>query len=271
MKHIRLFEEFISESSKNPLVDSILSALETTILDMVNRTEKYYAEKGVEFTPYDRELTRLNIIYDMLRSIEAYTEPSDSLVSINARTSAKGNIEISAQIQRGEDTYRLDTEAIIAGGYNIQRAHYRYITKTNLPRTGRSEAAQAYANEIKKLSKLEKLNNEIKTWEERIKANEEYIAWAKTLTDDEILKRYKSGENAGRSVISDDPTWEEMVKKGADKNYDYDRNKYEQQMAEYRQSHIDFWKKVRITWKEQDIVTGMKEIAKLRKKIEAAI
>lgn len=270
MKHIRLFEEFINESSRNPLVDSILSALENTIQDMVNRTEKYYTEKGMTFTPYDRELVRLNTIVDMLRSIGNYALPTDSLISINAGTSRKGNIEISAQIQRGEDTYSLNTEAIVAGGYNIQRAHYRYITNTNLPRTGKIEIAAEYQEKIKKMTKLEKLNQEIRNWEGRIKSNEERIQWAKTLTDEEVLKRYKSGENAGRTVMSDDPTWEEMVKKGGSKNYK-SREDFEQKMAEFRQSSIDFWKRVNITWKEQDNTTGHKEIAKLNKKIEAAI
>jgi hypothetical protein len=268
---IKLFEEFINESVRNPLVDSILSALENTILDMVNRAEKYYSGQGMEFTPYDRELVRLNIIYDMLRSIESYTLPTDSLLEINARTSAKGNIEISANIEREGLRYYLNTEAIIAGGHNIQRIHYRYITKTSLPKTGQSEISQSYAAKIKKMSKLEKLNDEIKNWEVRIKKNEEDIAWAVTLTDDEVLKKYRSGENPMRKVFKDDPSWEEMVKNGADKNYNFDKNQYETAMADYRKSNIEFWKRVNITWKEQDIVTGLKEIAKLRKKIEAAI
>jgi len=266
-----LDEEFITEAASNPLVDKVLEALESTIVDMVNKTEKFYTEKGLNFTAFDRELTRLTVIYDLLRSIEAYTLPTDTLISINPRTSGKGNIEIYGKLQRGEDTYTFETEAIIAGGYNIQRAHYRYITKTNLPKTGRSEKATEYSDRIKKMSKLEKLNQEIRTWEERMKKNEEHIAWAQSLTDDEVLKRYRDGENSSRTKIKDDPTWEEIVKNGADKNYDYDRNKYEQSKAEFRQSNIDFWKLQNIKWKQQDNVTGAKRIADLNKKIEAAI
>lgn len=270
MRHVKLFEEFIVESSRNPLVDSILSALENTILDMVDKTEKYYTEKGEKFTSFDREMTRLGIIHDLLKSLGTYTLPTDMLISINPRTSGKGNLEIYGRIQRGEESYFFETEAIVAGGHNIQRAHYRYITKTNLPKTGRTELAAEYAEKIKRMSKLEKLNQEIRNWEERIKKNEEQIQFGKSLSDEEILKKYRAGENAGRSVMAEDPSWEEIVKRGADKNFK-NREEFEQKMAETRLEQIEFWKRVNIKWKEQDNVTGQKEITKLQKKIEAAI
>lgn len=263
--------ESVNEAMNNPLMDSILSSLENTIQGMLSAIEKYFLEKEMSFTAYDRELARLNLIFDMLKSIESYTLPTDTLVSINPRTSGKGNIEISARIQRDDTTYYLETEAILAGGYNIQTLHYRYITKTDLPKTGRNEISQSYAAEIKKMSKLEKLNNDLKRLEEKIKQNEEKAAFAKTLSDEEVLKRYRSGENPSRIKVPEDPTWEEIVKRGADANYDHDRSKYEKQREEYRKSNIDFWRSQNIKWPEQDIASALKEIAKLKKKIEAAI
>jgi len=268
---IKLFEEFVAESTGGTLVKQILENLEPTILEMVNSTEKFYKEKDVNFTEWDREMTRLMIIYDMVRSIEAYTLPTDTLISINPSRSRKGNIEIFCKIQRASEDYFLETEAIIAGGYNIQRAHYRYITKTNLPKTGRSEVASEYLAKIKKMSKLEKLNQEVKKWEERIKRNEEHIIWASSLSDDEIYKRYKDGDNSSRSKYEDDPTWEEILKRGADKNYDFSKEKYEESKREYRERSIEFWKTTNIKWKQQDNLTGAREIMKLNKKIEAAV
>ena len=121
------------------------------------------------------------------------------------------------------------------------------------------------------MSKLEKLNQEVKRWEERIKKNEEHILWASSLSDDEIYKRYMDGDNSSRTKHGDDPTWEEIVKRGADKNYDFSKEKYEESKREYRESSIEFWKTTNIKWKQQDNLAGAREIMKLNKKIEAAV
>jgi hypothetical protein len=156
----------------------------------------------------------------------------------------------------------------LAGGYNIQRLHYRYITKTNLPKTNNNSISSEYAAKIKKMSKLEKLNLEIKNWEARIEQNTKHIEWAKSLSDDEILERYRNGENVSRSKLTSAPSWEEIVKRGADKNYDYSEEKYNTSIIDYKNSNIKFWKNQNITWKEQDNENGKKEIVKLNKKLD---
>jgi hypothetical protein len=264
---IKLFEEFIGESRKNPLVDSILSALENTILEMVNRVEKFYTEKEVKFTEYDRELVRLNIIYDMLRSVESYTLPTDVLISINPSTSRKGNIEIFAQIQRAGEDYTLSTEAIIAGGYNIQRAHYRYLTKTNLPKTGQSAEAQAYAAEIKKLTKVEKLNQEISYFERDIEKIDANLPKNSSLTDEQIAQILKDESHYSHN----NPSWEQIIKNGAAKNYDNSEEVYNAAVAKYQASGIDFWKTQNVKWPTDRKKSLQKEISKLRAKVEAAI
>ena len=125
----RLFEE-------GNIVNVILDELEPTIFEMVSQTEAWFEEKfKQDFTDFDREMARLNLTFDMVKAIETYTNPSDTLLSIDVDTSIKNNIEITAQIERDGVTYNFSTEAIYAGGYNIQRLHYRYITRTNIPKT----------------------------------------------------------------------------------------------------------------------------------------
>ena len=149
MDKFKTYGQFINESKQDNIVNVILDSLEPTIVEMLAATEKWFVETfKEEFTKYDREYARINLTYDMVKSIEMYTLPTDQLLSMNVRKSAKGNIEISSQIQRGENTYSFQTEAIYAGGHNIQRLHYRYIVKTSIPKTGASEIAKEYADKI---------------------------------------------------------------------------------------------------------------------------
>ena len=130
MKKLKSYKQFLNESKQDNIVNVILDALEPTIVEMVNETAAWFSVKfKQEFTDFDREMTRLNLIFDMVKAIESYTKPTDQLLSMNVRKSVKGNIQIDAQIQRDRETYSFSTEAIYAGGHNIQRLHYRYILK----------------------------------------------------------------------------------------------------------------------------------------------
>jgi hypothetical protein len=262
MKNLLLFEQFISESFKNNVVSQILEALDEDIDDLLIRKEKAF-EKHFEkpMSDYDKEISRLEIIYDMVRSIEKYTLPSDTLVSASSARSKKGNLEILASIEREGKIYNLETEVIYAGGYNIQTLHYRYITKTNLPRTDRKDVAEEYAKKIKNLTKTEKLEREIRHWEARIKKNTERLENSMKLSDEEKLEDYNQ-----KNRITD-VSWEEIVRRGADKNYNFDRNEYEESMEKYRKDRLNFWNRANIENLISDSKTGQKEIEKLKAKL----
>jgi hypothetical protein len=180
-------------------------------------------------------------------------------------------MKISSTINRDGNDYYLSTDAILAGGYNIQRLHYRYLTNTSLPKTNNNTVTSEYQDKIKKMSKAEKLNMEIKNWEERMKKNAEHIEWASKLSDDEIYQRIKDGDNTSKDKLADDPSWEEIVKRGAAKNYNNDKDYYYSEMEKYKQSSIEFWKTKNIKWKQQDNAMGEKELAKLNKKLSSLL
>ena len=264
MKNLKSYEQFLNESKQDNIVNVILDALEPTILEMVNETEAWYEAKFKrDFTDFDRQMTRLNLIFDMVKAVENYTQPTDSLLSINVITSVKGNIEITAQIQRGVDTYSFSTEAIYAGGHNIQRLHYRYITRTNIPKTGASTISKEYSDKIKRMSKAEKLNAEIKQYEARVAKAQEDLAINSKLTDDEIVQTLKDSKD-----WYEWPTWAEIVKRDAAKNYNNDEAYYNQEMEGGIADSIKSWKRTNITWKEQSVVAWTKEITKLQNKLE---
>lgn len=273
MKTVKLFEQFVNESQGSQFSHAVLTALEPTILEMVETIKKQiiedYAKKGITYTvnSYEEKILQLGLIIDMLKSFEKYTEPTDKLIKLQASGGRKG-IEIYAVIERDGQEYDYFTEAISAGGYNIQSFHYRYLTKTKLPNGKvKGTLADEYAQKLKSLTKAEKLNASIKHWEERIEANNQHIARSLAFTDEEILADYYAGDNVSRTVLRR-PVWKEVVKNGAAKNYNNDENYFNQQMAEYDASNIDFWKKRNIVWKQQDNATGEKEIKKLTIKLD---
>lgn len=265
MKRILDFSDFIFESysTSSPILNNILEALEKDILELLSKYEASFLKMAERpMSEYDKEMARLTIIYDMVKAIEQYTESSDKLVSINSYTSPKGNLEISAKIQRDEEVYNFLTEVIYAGGHNIQRLHYRYITKTNLPKTGNKTVTSAYAEKIKKLSKVEKLNNELLSLEKRLERDSSELAINKSKTEEVIWKEIKAEKD-----YYEWPTWEEIIDRGVDKNYDYSQEKFENQKKEDEKRMLDFWKTKNIKWKEDYIKTTEVNIRKLKKKI----
>ena len=252
----RLFEE-------GNIVNVILNKLEPTIFEMVSQTEAWFEEKfKQDFTDFDREMARLNLTFDMVKAIETYTNPSDTLLSIDVDTSIKNNIEITAQIERDGVTYNFSTEAIYAGGYNIQRLHYRYITRTNIPKTGSSTISKEYSEKIKRMNRIERLNKDIKQYETRVAKAQAELAVDSKLTDDEIIQTLKDKKD-----WYEWPTWKEIVKRGAAKNYNNDEAYYNQEMQDGLASSIESWKRIHITWTKQSIDAWTKEIAKLQDKL----
>lgn len=274
MKSVKLFEQFITESQDSQFSHAVLRALEPTILDMVDRIKAAiiaeYAKKDIKYdiNSWEEECIRIGLIVDMLKSFEKYTEPTDKLVKIQPRSGSKG-IEIWATVERDGQEYDYYTEAIGAGGYNIQSYHFRYLTKTKLPNAKiKGTLADEYAQQLKKLTKAEKLNNEIKHWEARIEKASQHIQQSLGFTDEEILAKYYAGDNITGKPYKW-PTWNDLVKSGAAKNYNDDEAYFNKQKAESEAGNIESWKSRNIKWKQQDIATGEKELKKLRAKLEA--
>jgi hypothetical protein len=245
------------------IVNTILDELEPTIKDMISQIEEWYVEKFKQpVTDYDREMFRFSLIVDLVKAVESYTKPTDKLISISARKSGKGSIQISAQIERDGTIYPFETEAILAGGHSIQQLHYRYITKTRLGRTNNSEITSVYKNKVKQLSKIEKINQEIEFFQKQIdRLNNEIEANSK-LSDKEIINLVTSTPD-----YYSWPSWEEMIQRDAARNYDNDEAAYNKAKTDSYNNIVPGWKLKNISWKQDRLKLLQVAINKLQKKL----
>lgn len=273
MKSIKLFEQFVNESVGSQFSHDVLTALEPTILEMVDRIKaqiiEMYAKKDIkyEINEWEAESIRISLIVDMLKSFEKYTEPSDKLISIQPRSGSKG-IEIYAKIEREGQEYDYYTEAIGAGGYNIQSFHFRYLTKTKLPNAKiKGTLANEYAEKLKKMTKAEKLNNEIKYLEHDIEKIDAKFAEMGAITDEKIAKILKDEGHYSYNQ----PDWAQIIKNGAAQNFNNSEAEYLASVEKTMRHGIEFWRTQNIEWPTKRRASLEKEIAKLRAKLQAFI
>jgi polyhydroxyalkanoate synthesis regulator phasin len=182
----------LPEAVGKRFVDTLLNELQPTIDKMVEASIKALEKKDPEFnaTKLDREYIELGIIYDMLSALERYTKPTDKLISVSASGSSSGSMTINVVLERDGVQETLRTEVIFAGGYNIQRLHYRYLVKTSLPKNNATPEADAVKDKIKRMTKLQKYQAEIDELEKRIEAAEAKLAIANSMKSDDDIKKY---------------------------------------------------------------------------------
>jgi len=232
---INKYNDFIFEKAGSSFKDQVLTVLEPTILQICERMKqniiRAYAEKDIDYkwTAFDEQMTRISVIVDMLKSFQKYTKPSDVLVTLVPREGSKG-IEITAEIERDGETYHYYTHAVYAGGYNIQREHLRYLTKTKLPKVN-SDLASEYINKMKGLKKAERLQVDIRDLQKRAKYFEDRIAEVGHLTDEQWAERLKAEDH----WAWDRPEWKDMTKKH---NFNNDEDYYNSEGLRLQQEHI---------------------------------
>ena len=203
---MKSLESHINESLQDTrVITQILDSLEPRIKAMVDASKKSFIEQygsTREWLPYHDEWTRLMLIYKLCGSIETYTQPGDKLVSIESSRIQAGLFTINAQIARDGIEYGLVTTVTRAGGYNIQCAHYRYLTATRLPKTGRSVMTSELADKMKRMSKGQRILIEIEQYEQRIQDKQKILDDNKSLTEDQKIRymtsRFNKPEEAER-------------------------------------------------------------------------
>lgn len=176
----------------NKIKDAILNELEVPMNQIaeriINQEKALFLKKtGKEMiiSKWAEEMIRLSLVIDLMKTLQNYVKPTDELENMKWCEGGKG-IEISANILREGVSYNFFTEAIYAGGYNIQRLHLRYITKTKMPRII-SDLAKEYQEKYKNLNKIEKLEKEIESYQLRIAKYQTRIDYLAPMNHEELV------------------------------------------------------------------------------------
>lgn len=249
----------------NEFIDFLEKEIQPLINEIVKAHKAHAEKEGRSWSDFDTEYTELGLKYDLFKALGKYTKPTDKLMYHTVSKSKKGSLTIDAIIDRDGERYPLYTEVIYAGGYNIQRLHFRYITKTKLPSLSSNPYADKIKSELQRLSKGDKIKREIEFYEKAIIKHTENIKELESESDEETLRKDDFWYNKMSKL-----DWDEIVRRGADKNYDYDKNKFEQSKEEYKMDILRR-KKTKIQFKNKDIESYKASIKKLQSKLDALV
>ncbi len=272
---IKLKDLLKEGQSKNPLINRLLTELKPLIADIIENTKQQYKKEDRVFSEYDAYYTEIVLKYDMVKALEKYTQPTDKMSQVEVKNSNKGSLQIKCVVERDGTKYPFNTEVIYAGGYNIQKLHFRYLTKTTLPFTGQSVETQKLKAELAKMSKGEKLQKDIEILKQRIENNQKLIDTNSKMSDKEIIKivsadGYGTSSTGGWFAAQLKPLkWDEMSDEQKERfGSKSEMEKYNKEETEHA---ITWWKKRNIEWKEQDIKSAKIELQKTQKKLDALV
>jgi|TARA_R110002153_G_scaffold6210_13_gene28551 hypothetical protein len=169
--------------TKYSVIDITIKENWDLVKEYVKRVESSlklkYQEKGLgfKFTELDAEYAALYCIIDLTKALGKFIRKEDELVE-STMLVKKGLIEGQITIKRNGEEHYINTRSIYASG-DIQRLHIRYLVDSSLPRiTGKTPAQITLEAEKRKMSKLEKIQEDIRLIE---KSTERYKVELKRL------------------------------------------------------------------------------------------
>jgi hypothetical protein len=261
--------------TKNPLINRLLVELKPLIANIIENTKQRYKKEDKVFSEYDAYYTEIVLKYDMVKALEKYTQPTDKMSEVKVRNSSKGSFQISCIIERDGVKYPFNTEVIYAGGYNIQKLHFRYLIKTSLSYTGQSTETQKLKGELTKLSKGERLKADIEMYQKNVDYYQKMVDENSKLSDKEIIK-IVSADGYGTTPKGGwfaSPLqllkWDEL----SDEKKERFGSKAEMEKDNKKQTEgaIAWWKKRNIEWHKESIKNAKLEKARVERKLNALV
>lgn len=205
-----------------------------SIIEKLEKSEKQHFElAGIDFKPYTehyKSYLLLSFYYDIIKSASKFVLSEDQYLASTISFDIK-QIVFTAKFSRNNVEYTINTRAIYAGGYNIQRLHFRFITSGTIKSISATKSdVKIIKEKIKKLSKTETLQKEISMFEKAISNYETDLERLNNQTDEDYANEYDKNFQDYR----DNLTWDVIVSREADKNYDGQED-FETKKAEHIQ------------------------------------
>ena len=116
------------------------------------------------------------------------------------------------------------------------------------------------------MTKAEKLNFDIENLERDITRVKEKLAKHVPMTDAQIEQELIDAQYWAYKA---NPTWDELVKRDAAKNYNNSEEEYNASVAKNKADAIEFWKTQNIQWPTNRLKALEKAVAKERAKLAA--
>jgi hypothetical protein len=140
-------------------VNDLKKELEVVVNTTVEAIIKRLSEKDIEINEED---IKSEVEFDIYKCLSNYILDTDEIENISI---SKNPIRVSFSVKRDDISEWFETDQIIASGI-VQKAHYRYIAKTNLRKlNSKLSILSEIENLIKYRSKLKRLQDDVNYFE----------------------------------------------------------------------------------------------------------
>jgi len=247
----------------NETLEKVIAEIDNKLVkDVIVDSNEYFLNilDKLEGCEKDKEYFLLNTLLDLTKAITKYLNTDDKIsnYSINFHLNT---FTFSAAIIRNDKDYFFNCDSILAGGYNIQKLHIRYIVNTNLPsNTNKDNDLLKIKNIISILNKREKLLNYLESTKNLIIKLENDILIKSNYSYDDIIQNNESGRMFAHL------TWNDIVLRGADKNYDYSEENFNKRHKEMLDDILSTFKN-RLEFDKKRVVELKKSILKTEKQL----